>query len=88
MTVEVFTVFQDGLTPLHLASANGHADVCSELISAKASVDATNKVSLSMLVVLHPCNPIPSVCAPAKRCTGKGNEHFLPGIKHTLSRRN
>ena len=50
--------------------------MCSELISAKASVDVTKEVSLSLLVVIRPCNPVASVCAPAKRDTRNGKEHF------------
>ena len=48
-------LFQDGWTPLHLSARYGHADVCKHLISAKASIDATLKVSLLMVVVIHQC---------------------------------
>ena len=46
-------LFPDGCTPLHFSSTYGHADVCKQLISAKASIDATKKVSLWMLVVIY-----------------------------------
>ncbi len=41
-----FSTVQDGATPLYIASHNGHTDVCTALLAAKASVDAAAQVSL------------------------------------------
>ena len=41
----VCACLQDGWTPLHLASWNGHYDVVRELISAKCQLNIKNEVS-------------------------------------------
>ena len=40
---------QDGATPLHFASHNGHREVCTVLIEAKASVEAATKVIVCVM---------------------------------------
>ena len=72
-------LFQDGWTPLHLASRYGHADVCKHLISAKASIDDAKKASLLMVFVIHQCYSVAYVWAlaienPEKRITFSSNE--------------
>ena len=37
---------QNGATPLHVASKNGHAEVCRVLIAANASLEAKFQVSI------------------------------------------
>ena len=76
-------LFQDGYTPLHLSSKYGHADVCKQLISAKASINVTQKVSLLMVVVIHQCYFVAYVWAlaieePEKRITFSSNEAYSP----------
>jgi hypothetical protein len=41
----VRVAWQDGSTPLHIASSQGHSEVVERLIAAQAMVEATNKVA-------------------------------------------
>ena len=38
-------VLQDGLSPLHMASQEGHLDVVKTIIAAGANINEANKVS-------------------------------------------
>ena len=76
-------LFQDGWTPLHLSAIYGHAGVCKHLIAAKASIDATKKVSLLMVFVIHQCYSVAYVWAlaigkPEKRIPFSSNEAYSP----------
>jgi hypothetical protein len=44
---------QDRRTPLHEAAYNGDTDTCTLLISHMANVNATDEVSLSLLLSVH-----------------------------------
>ncbi len=43
----IFTLIQDNWTALHIASSNGHDEVVSVLLAAKATVNTQNTVSYS-----------------------------------------
>ena len=43
----IFTLIQDNVTALHVASGNGHDEVVRVLLAAKATVNTQHKVSYS-----------------------------------------
>ncbi len=45
-----FSTVQNGFTPLYVACQNGHNEVCTVLLAAKASVDAATQVSRSVML--------------------------------------
>ena len=49
----LYTSLQDGYTPIHLASINGHVQVVEKLISSGADVNLVNKVSKVTTIFYH-----------------------------------
>ena len=45
ITYATFIYVQDGVTPLHSASQNGHKDIVEQLLKAGANPNALDKVS-------------------------------------------
>ena len=50
MNSYAFTSSQDGDSPLHFASMNGHVEVVAKLIAGNADVNLKNEVSTSLHV--------------------------------------
>ena len=48
-------LLQNGFTPLHVASQNGHTSVVSLLLDKRAAVDLPDKVRMISQVKLKPC---------------------------------
>ena len=42
----VLSTLQDGFSPLHVASQEGHSDVCRLLIEQGANINSQNKVCM------------------------------------------
>ena len=50
MNSYAFTSSQDGRSPLHYASRNGHVEVVAKLIAANADINLKDQVSTSLYV--------------------------------------